>query len=285
MKKKFGLIGIALVVAMVASLSFGGVALAADPIVSVDVDTPFGDVTVTATGIDTSTCHPGSVGQIDTFHAVGGFTASFTSYAGDYGKLHSTVNADGACGNPAGFQLDSYQDFDILSGNRNTGVEGSFRAIAQNWSNDQVAMNLKTAGSMYVWSEATDPSWQPGLMGEYIYKYSQIDVNGVTTAWLQQSVSTDGTANMHNSNIWGWSTGVGGTLDTNYGEGTRDVSATGDGSFTLAGAGTNDLNLSGSISTGGGSSSVTGVFPSGGAMTTIFNFVNGMTGDYSMTAN
>lgn len=284
MKKKMRIIGISLVVALMASLCFGGVALAADPIVDVTVDSPGGgDVTITATGTDTSTWHPGSVGQIDTFHAVGGFTASFTSYAGTFGRLGTYVNADGAYGTGATFQLDSYQDFNVLSANHIYNVEGNFTAFA-GANDDDVAMNLKTAGSMYVWSEATNPSWKPGLMGEVISKYSQVDVNNVMTAWLGQSVSTDGTALMHNSNIWGWGIRESGTLSTNYSGGIRDVSATGDGAFTLAGAGTNDLSLSGSISTGGGSSSVTGVFPSGGAMTTIFNFVNGMTGDYSMSA-
>lgn len=282
-KKFIRVLGIALVLALIASMAFGSIALADDPLVSVVVDTPSGDVTVTATGLDTSTWHPGSTGQIDTFHATGGFTASFTSSVGAYGKLHTSVNADGAYGAGATFQLDSYQDFNVLSANHINNVEGSFTAFAGANDND-VAMNLKTAGSMYVWSEATNPSRAPGLMGEFIYKFSQVDVNSVITAWLYQSVGTDGTANMHNSNIWGWSIGETGTLTTNYGSGTRDVSATGDGTFILDGAGNNELTMNGFIATSSGSSTVLGTLPAGGAITTIFNFVNGMTGDYSMTA-
>lgn len=278
------LIGIGLVLAMMAMVLSAGVVSAADPLVSVTADTPGGALSVTVSGIDTSVCHPGSIGQTDTFTAVGGFTASFQSSVGPYGGLHSTVNANGAYSNPAGFQLDSYQDFNILSGNHNYNTEGYFTAIAENLSDDQVAMNLKTAGSMYVWSEATNPSWAPGLIGEYVYKGSQIDVNGILTAQLQQSVNTDGIADIHNSNIWGWGIRETGTLTTNYNGGIRNVSATGDGAFTLAGFGANELNINGTVNTSSGSVATTGAYPAGGAMSIIMNFVNGMNGNYSMNS-
>ncbi len=277
---------ISLILALVLLFSMSSVASAADPIVQVSADTPDGTLVVSASGLDTSFWNTGQVGQTDTFTAIGGFTADFVASAsGIYGALGSNINADGAYGTGATFQLDSYQDFDVLIANHYHGVEGFFTAFA-GANDDDVSMNLKTAGSMSVWSEATNPYWQPGLMGEYISKYSQINVNTVTQAWLQQSVSTTGTATMSNGNAaWGWGNYESGNLNTNYAGGTRSVSATGDGAFTISGAALHTLNTFGTITTGGSTVTTTLTAPSGGAITTIMNFINGMNGNYSMDAN
>jgi len=270
-------------IALVLLFAVSSTVLGADPIVSVNVNTPSGDVTITTNGIDTSTWHPGSIGQTDTFHAVGGFTASYDAYGGNYGRLGTYINASGAYGTGAAFQLNSFQDFNVLSANVIHNVTSTFTAIASN-SNDQVALNLKIAGSMYVWSEATNPYSQPGLRGNYIYKGSQAYVSGVPTAFLQEWISTDGVANMNNTNIWGWGNDDDGNIFTNYGGGVRNVLATGNGAYGLDGAGGSLLTINGNVNAGNGSGSVVGNFPVGGALTYIFNFLNGMTGTYSMAA-
>ena len=282
MKKKF--LGIALTLAVLASLLIGSTVLAADPIVSVTATTPNGELIVTVTGIDTSTFHPGEIGQVDIFTASGGFTADFSVSAGVRGGLYSTVNAEGAYGTGATFQFISCQDFDVLVANHNHGVEGTFQAVATSTTN-VVAMNMKDAGTMYVWSEATNPYSAPVLLGQYILKSSVLEQNDILQAFLVASVETTGVATMNNSNIWGWGIYENGSLSTNYNGGTRDVLAVGDGAFVLQGYGVDDLNVTGSITTGGSTVTTTYPAPGGGAITLIMNFLDSMVGAYSMNGN
>jgi len=274
---------IALLLALLLTFSFSSAVFAQDPIVSVDVDTPSGSVTVDVDGIDTSAWHPGSIGQSDTFSAAGGFTASFDVYAGSYGSLASYVNADGAYGTGAVFTLDSFQDFNVLSANHIYNNIGSFQAVATG-VDDNVAMNLKTAGSMYVWSEATNPYWQPGLQGSSIYKSATMSNPGAPTAKIEQWISTDGLATMYNSNIWGWGIYESGALTTNYGGGVRTVTATGNGESVIQGYGNTSFSgvTAWTAGNGAGTSSWS-VNP--GAFAQVINFVNGITGTYSASAN
>jgi hypothetical protein len=268
-KRKVKKLLVSIAVALLAMLALGAAVFAADPIVSVDVTTPGGVVTVVTNGIDTSAWHLGSIGQTDTFNAVGGFTASYDAYAGNYGSLNTYVNASSGAGG-ATFTLNSYQNFDVLSANWNTHVIGNFLAIATG-NDNQVAMNLKSIGSMYVWSEATNGG--VGLRGNGILKEVWTTQSGVLMTDLLMSMQTTGIASISNSNIWGFDNRASGTLSsTNYGGGTRTVSATGTGTYNQTGYGANLLNFNGFN------------LPAGGSMQIIGNFVGGFSGTYTMDA-
>lgn len=302
---------IALVLAVVASLAFGTVALAGpgdeDPVVDIDASTDrldnhvHGNFTsgtfswtldastgthsavttmnvsganlfINSAGVDTTVCHPGTAGQWNDFRGVGDFTATYsTSTNGNYGILGSYINATSGAGG-ATFQMWDTQDFNIMSGNVVNNVVGGFYAEAYGTDN-QVAMNLKSVGSMYVWSEATNPWSAPALRGNYIEKWVQTTQNTVLKTDLWMRVNTSGIANISNSNIWGWTNGQTGTSSTNYGGGTRTVSATGTGTYDQAGYGANQLNFNGFT------------LPAGGSINVIANFVGGFSGTYSMNAN
>ena len=58
-----------------------------------------GDLLINSCGIDTTTCHPGVVGEMNGFQGVGAFTATYnTSTNGDYGILGTYVNAASKAG-------------------------------------------------------------------------------------------------------------------------------------------------------------------------------------------
>jgi len=242
-------------------------------IVNANMDVGFGNVNITATGFDSSTWHPGSIGQQNQLMATGGFIGTYSVNQGNYGSLNSYVNLNSYPGG-ADFVFQDYQDFNVLSANHTNNVEGTFYARAAG-NNDQVAMNLKSVGSMYVWSEATNPYSAPSLQGNYIAKEVTTKKDGILKTDLGLSVSTDGLATMSNSNIWGWTNGETGTSSTNYSGGIRNVTATGSGQLVQFGLGTNSLTYNADY-----------VLPGGGSATGgIVSFNNGLNGTYSMSAN
>ncbi|NIA04314.1 MAG: hypothetical protein GWP09_03100 [Nitrospiraceae bacterium] len=240
--------------------------------VDVDMDVNDGSVDITTNGIDHSTWHPGTIGETNAFSGLGSFSGNYHANEGTYGILHSYINVNSKSGG-ADFEMTDHQDFNVMSANHIYNVDGYFYAHASG-NDDQVAMNLKSVGSMYVWSEATNPWSAPCLRGSVIEKEVWTNQNGVSKTDLYLGVSTNGIATMHNSNIWGWYNGEHGSSSTNYGRGTRDVSATGSGTYTQSVFGANSFNFNGFNSPHGGSMIMTGTFTDG------FNF-NG----YSMSAN
>lgn len=277
MKRK---IAVVLAVALAGMMLLSGVALASGPVdvdvnfdgssggVVVDVNTTVPtDLDINSLGRDGSAWHTGVVGETNTFTADGVFTSHYSTSVGNYGKLGSYINASTSTG--AVFTMTDTQDFNILSANHNYNTVGTFYAEA---SGPIADMNLKSIGSMYCWSEATNPHWASGLQGSYIEKSYLMSTSGNPTAYMDMVIGTSGLASISNSNIWGWGASENGTITTNYGGGTRTVSATGNGSYQQTGAGSTSLTFNGFS------------FPNGGAMQMLANYVGGMSGQYSMTA-
>jgi len=237
---------------------------------TVDFSVDNGWIDIVARGIDASTWHPGTLGNENCFLGGGWFEGTYSVSQGLYGELAARINTDSK--SPASFELWDYQDFNVMSGNHTYNVEGYFYAKASG-TTTPVAMNLKTAGSMYVWSEATNPYWKDALRGNYIEKYSRVEVGDVTQVELDIWVNTDGSAMMSNSDIWGWGTWESGTTSTHYSGATRNISATGSGTGSQSGWGANIFNYSNDYTFPGGG----GVNPGGG-----FWFNDGISGTYSM---
>lgn len=234
---------------------------AAPPIVDMTMNVDSGVVVVNTNGIDSSTWHPGAVGQANGFAGVGGFSGTYKVYGGNYGALEAQINAASKPGG-ADFQFGDTLYFNVLSANHINNVIGDFSAHASGIDGN-VAMNLKSVGTMYVWSEATNPYSQPALQGNLIEKGAIVTKNAVPVAQGYLLVSTNGLATIYNSNIWGWGIGETGTLTTNYGGGTRNVSATGSGVYNQAGFGQNYMTYNGFTLPGGGTLTTTGPFNSG----------------------
>lgn len=238
--------------------------------VNVNMDVNGGSVDITTNGIDHTAWHPGQIGETNRFTGQGDFIGNYHSNEGTYGTLNSFVNVNGDTYG-ADLVMRDTQNFNVMSGNHNNNVVGNFYAHASG-SDNQVAMNLKSIGSMYVWSEATDPYWNAPLRGNLIEKEVWTTKNGNTKTDLYLGIGTSGITTMSNSNIWGWTNGETGSSDTNYGGGTRSVSATGQGWITQNGFGQNYLNFNGLILNNGGSVWMNG------------NFNNGMNGNYNMNS-
>ena len=296
--KKLKTLCLCIAVVMSLALVMPGVALAADPSVTIltmtdrlvnsvggtfgsgtinyNIDASTGTHTATTTmnvngatlgidtrGVDTSVCHPGVVGEYNGFAGTGAFDATYkTSTNGNYGILGSYINASSKAGG-ATFQMADTQNFNIMSGNHSYNVVGNFLANAS--GNDaQVAMNLKSVGSMYCWSEATNPYSSPALQGNTISKESWVTKDGTMMTDLFMGVQTTGIATIANSNIWGFGNNESGTLaSTNYGGGTRTVQSTGAGTYTQNGFGANQLNFNGFSFGGPSTSTLTGTFGAG----------------------
>jgi hypothetical protein len=256
-------------VALLVLVLVPGVAFAADPLVNVNMDVNGGTVTVTTSGIDSSTWHPGVTGETNTFSGAGGFTGTYKSYGGNYGALASYINANSKAGG-ATFVFTDTQNFDVLSANWNTHVVGNSASVATG-GDSNVAMNLKSIGSMYVWSEATNEYWKPGLQGNYIEKDAWVTTSGNPTAGIFMNTLTTGLATIQNSNIWGWGIDAHGLATSNYGGGTRTMTATGDGTYNQSAFGQSLLNFNGGSSGGGNA-------------TFIWNFTGGLTEPYNMDA-
>jgi len=236
-----------------------------------------------AQAVDTSTWHPGVVGNSNTFDAVGEFQGSFHAAVVGYGGLDTQVTATSAYGSNAGanFVYTDTQDFDVLSANWNRHVTGNFYAHASG-SDGNVYMNLDTAPSMYVWSEAG--GYGDVLRGTVIEKEVWTEIGGAVTADLYVGVFTGpgGVASMQNSASHGWSTAVGydtyGHVTTNYAGGTRTVSATGYGYAAAGGFGNDGFTWDPKFTAIGGGSTGTDPF---GNPALFFNA--GLTGTYHMS--
>lgn len=239
-------------------------------IIDVDMDVNGGSIDITTNGIDHSTLHPNQVGETNTFSGAGDFMGNYHANEGSYGALGSYINVNSNV-NGADFIMTDTQNFNVLSGNHNNNVIGYFYAHSSG-NDNQVAMNLKSIGSMYVWSEATNPYSLAPLRGNLIEKGVSTTKDGVPKTNLFLGVATDGIVTMSNSNIWGWTNGETGTSSTNYGGGIRTVSATGNGNYYQSGFGVNSLTFNG-FNFGAGSATL-------GA-----TFNGGMTGTYSMSSS
>lgn len=266
---------VSVILAMVLLCAFSGVALADDP-TTVDVDTSitsgsvvvdttgdYVDLSITTQGKDGTAWHPGVVGQVNTFDALGSFTSHYSSASnGNYGILGSYINVAGS----GQFTMTDTQDFNIMSGNHHYNTVGYFQADA---FGEDAAMNLKSIGSMYIWSEASNGG--VGLKGNYINKYAEVQTNDLLTAAINLWVVNTGTATISNSAAWGWGIGEGGVATSNYNGGIRTVSATGDGHYNQTAFGTSQLHFNG--------------FNFGsGTVALIADFVGGMSGVYTMDA-
>jgi hypothetical protein len=170
-------------------------------------------------------------------------------------------------------------NLDVLSANHIYGLEANFSAIA---AGTNAEMNLKSiawGASPGGWQEATNPWSAPPLQGQWIQKQLMLEKNDVAIAGLLLDVSTDGTATMSNSNIWGWGVkenGGAGQATTHYSSSaTQSVSATGAGILTQSAFGVNSLTFQCDyIMPGGGNV--------GGGM---WDFYNGISGTYKMVGN
>jgi len=209
---------------------------------------------------------PGAFGETNTFGAAGTFSGTYNTSVGQYGALGTFVNASG----DAVLQMTDYQNFDGLSGNGHNGVTGDFYAYA---GGTNAAMNLKSIGSMYCWSEATNGGI--ALQGQWIEKGVSTSQNGNLLSNLYLGIQTNGTATMHNSTAWGWGTNKNGVATTTYGSGTRTVSADGAGTLIQTGYGANNLTFNSNYT-----------LPGGGAMdSTGLHFFDGISGTYDMSGN
>ena len=244
------------------------VVLAVD-IVDVDMNVSGGTVDITTNGIDSSTWHPGQIGETNQFVGQGDFIGNYHVNNGNYGALNSFINVNSDT-NGADFVMRDTQNFNIMSANHNNNVIGNFYAHASG-NNNQVAMNLKSVGSMYVWSEATDPYWSPALQGSLIQKEVWTTENSILKSDAYIGVSTTGLASISNGNIWGWGNGETGSSG-DYGGGLRSITATGNGNYLQSGYGQNSLIFNG-FNFGSGSATLNA------------NFNGGMSGVYSMSSS
>ena len=251
---------------LVAMLFCIGIASASN-VVDVDMDVNSGSVDIATNGFDHSTWHPGSIGETNTFSGLGDFEGNYHASEGSYGKLNSFINVNSDVFG-AEFIMTDYQDFNILSANNNRNVEGYFSAYAG--GSDNVAMNLKSVGSMYVWSEATNGGI--ALQGNLIEKRAWTTKDDIPKSGIYLEVGTTGLASISNSAAWGWTNGGIGSSSANYNGGTRTIIATGDGTYLQQGFGANSLNFNG-FDFGAGSAELSATF------------FGGMSGTYAMSSN
>jgi hypothetical protein len=259
---------IALAIALALALSVVAAVIPPDD-VTVNMDVVAGAVDIKVNGVDGSAWHPGSIGETNEFVGLGGFVGTYKATEGNYGSLNSFVNVN-SYASGANFVLTDYQDFNVLSANHINNVEGYYMAHAYGNDNN-VAMNLKSVGSMYVWSEATNPYSSAPLQGSLIEQQVRTTQSDVLKTQLYLGVNTNGLATMSNSNIWGWTNGETGTSSTNYGGGTRTV--------TVTGAGTVQQNAFGATGV-----TFNGFTFGAGTVSMIGDFTGGMSGTYAMTA-
>jgi len=223
---------------------------------------------------------PGALGEINTLYAGGTFQGTYLTSVSNYGILGTYVNANANGGGGAAFVMTDHQIFDAMSGNHHNGITGDFFASASGGmsgvdylASPDAAINMKSIGSMYVWSEATNGASSP-LQGQMIEKGVSTTQNGNPLSNLYLGVQTTGIATMSNSAAWGWATRESGAT-THYDSGTRSVSATGTGTLVQTVWGANGWTYTASYTSGGGGSGGGGVW----------NFTGGITGTYSMSAN
>jgi len=142
-------------------------------------------------------------------------------------------------------------------------------------------MNMKVVGSMYVASEATNPYSAYCLRGQWIEKEWQVWKAGelAPEGYIYYGINTDGVAEMHNSNIWGWGVNDEGKVYTNYGGGTRTADATGTGALSFDLFGQDNANATIAVVMPGGGWSGYDLF---GRPAFFFN--NGIQSTYQMDA-
>lgn len=273
------IITLAMVIAITVILLIGSTVFAADPVVEVTAVSPGGgNLNITVTGIDSSTWNPGSVGQVNTFTAVGQYTVDYKSYTGVYGKLNSYVNAESTTG--AAFQMTDHQDFDILSANWNYHTVGDFTAYA---SGTSAQMNVGSIGSMYLWSEANYPYSTPALQGDTIYKNYNMETSGILTATMYVGVTTSGVATMDHSAQWGFGSSAKGSIDGSK-SATNTVTATGTGHYQQYVASGTTLTSNANFTADGTPVTVTNTQP-GGSFDIISNFTSTFNlSNYTVTA-
>lgn len=223
---------------------------------------------------------PGALGEINTLYAGGTFQGTYLTSVSNYGILGTYVNANANGGGGAAFVMTDHQIFDAMSGNHHNGITGDFFASASGGmsgadylASPDAAINMKSIGSMYVWSEATNGASSP-LQGQMIEKNVSTYQNGNPLSNLYLGVQTTGIATMSNSAAWGWATRESGAT-THYDSGTRSVSATGTGTLVQNAWGANGWTYTASYTSGGG----------GGGGGGVWNFTGGITGTYSMSSN
>lgn len=250
------------------------------PPFSVVMDVASGTIDITSNGISTGANHLGAIGETNTFSGMGGFHGDYTVKNGAFGNLSSYLHVNSYAGG-ADFVMTDQQNFDVLVETYQPHVVGNFYAEAS--GNDaNVAMNLKSIGTMYAWSEATDGGG-PELQGSMFEKEAWHTQNGTLQGDIYMGVTTTGLATSFNSTPmsgpWGW--GITYNWDgtykssTNYsGNNITSVSATGTGKLIQTGFGLNYLSFSQSYVMPGGGSPILGGF----------QFNNGISGTYSMTA-
>jgi hypothetical protein len=267
-------IGIALVLALAVMLVPSAV-FAADPVFSAVMDVASGKVDITVKGFDTSTWHPGVLGETNTFSGLGGFSGSYKAYDGPFGALNSYINVKSYAGG-ANFVMTDKHDFDIISGNGSSHVVGDFKARAAG-DDANVIMNMASIGTMYIWSESEVYSYPPlftnsGLQGGLIEKSLTTTQGATILGDLYMGCTTTGLAKSGGNNSWGWGDVQGGTATANYGGSPQTMLATGSGDYLQTAFGKNYLNFNGDIAGGGG----TGYYS--------FHFNDGFTKPYNMEA-
>jgi hypothetical protein len=227
-------------------------------------------------GKDTTTWHPGVVGETNYFQGAsnGGFTATYnTSTNGNYGILGTYVNAASKAGG-ADFFMTDIHDFDIMSGNGNSDVVGNFMAHAAGLDAN-VIMKMASIGSMYIWSESEVYAYFPnpasGLQGNLIEKQLVTTQGATVLGNLYMGCETTGLAKSCNPSSWGWGDYQNGTATTNYGA-SQTMLATGAGNYWQNGFGKNYLNFNG------------GIAPLGGTGLMSFAFNGGLNQPYNMEA-
>lgn len=308
MKKKFRIIGVAVALAVVASLAFGSVALAADPI---DVD-----VTWTGSGSVGGTVTAGSTLATTNWQSVGSdisgiFTANYNVGGGPYGgnSYTTSIDADVAGGGFIEFETVRGALGYTNSGNLETGGQQSYSYIG---SSGTASMATRTAGNAVfypfsgVFTGLGDNTY--GWIGE------NFRASGTSYQIIRQIIASDGdfahviaTGSGTAALDVGGSKASAGQADLAYLSGynfgwNQDFSATGTGTLGLTGIGNNQVtfyNISQTNpvpgSSSGGWTGTIGITPDGKGLTVtgspvaalqiITGFLNGLScPNISMTA-
>jgi hypothetical protein len=264
------------------------------PDVSVTAISPGGgNITVTASSIDTSAFHTGQVGGVSTFNAQGAFTIGYTADAGNFGALTTDVNASSLTGGIAQFTLNDSQNFNVLNATDNTNTSGTYTALVNNSANvsDSAGMYLASydwGPSTGGWQEASNssPTYGVGLTGTYVGEQYALSTNAILTAFVSVSATASNGASIGNPVAWGMGvTNAGTSITTNYGDSTNTLTASGSGIFTQYVSANNSATSNATMVVDGNPVVVGGSLPVGGTMTIISNYVNSFVASpYSVTA-
>ncbi len=235
--------------------------------VNLAFDFDIGSLSILNNGIDSSTWHTGSVGQSSLFSASGDVQGSYYSVEGNFGQLHTTINANTDV-NGGMFTLSEYVDFNVVSANHIYNTEGFYTAGALG---AYAEMNIDVHGSMYVWSEH-DQSGSV-LVGQDIYQTGTVKQSSVIEGAIGIQVTTDGSAQMWNDQAWGFGLWESGAVSADYSSGLNHISSTGAGTYMQSAFGIDYAELNGITLLGGGT------------LSTIGSFTAGLLGTYTMEGN